>query len=451
MKKYIGTILVLLIALFIQVFPVLAWDDCPFGLVNDPYPGSCPRYIDTNNDGICDHSQSAPVVPSDSPVAPVPEGTGGEIQREEIPLALPEETTSSTSQRGDQDVQGYAQSLEKLSLLSLKELKALTIQELSDTYYLPSEPLISALALKGVSANEGTSLNAILKEGGFSRSEFLTFLGEVYASPEANSQGDANSQGSEASSNLDNTGIVSRTDTLSTGTSSTPTLLAVGGSQRGKSSPLWWTRGEAFALFSTLFLVLLLKGLTLYQKRFPKKSLSWFTLKNYHFALNLILLLSFALSFISGLMDYLSLTFNLFSAWGKTIVALHYDSSFVMLLVGAVHAFWHIPYYRGCLRQTGKLWKKNRETFWKWALNIVLTASFIVSILSGLLNYLALLFRWTGVAFPSLEVHIYSSLVMMAVSVLHTLWHLEYYRKNLSLSPSKRKKTASETEICPIS
>ncbi|MGB9874710.1 MAG: hypothetical protein ACPLOU_01090, partial [bacterium] len=217
MKKYTGTILVLLIALFTQVFPVLAWDDCPFGLVNDPYPGSCPRYIDTNNDGICDHSQSAPVVPSDSPVAPLPEGTGGEIQGEEIPLALPEETSSSTSQRGDQDVQGYAQSLEKLSLLSLKELKALTIQELRDTYYLPSEPLISALALKGISANEGTSLNAILKEGGFSRSEFLTFLGEVYASP------DANSQGSEASSNLDNTGIVSRTDTLSTGTSSTPT------------------------------------------------------------------------------------------------------------------------------------------------------------------------------------------------------------------------------------
>jgi len=37
-----------------------AWDDCPNGLVNDKYPGSCPRYIDTDNDGICDHSQPAP-------------------------------------------------------------------------------------------------------------------------------------------------------------------------------------------------------------------------------------------------------------------------------------------------------------------------------------------------------------------------------------------------------
>jgi hypothetical protein len=35
-----------------------AWDDCPKGLVNDPYPGACRRYVDTNGDGICDLSQS---------------------------------------------------------------------------------------------------------------------------------------------------------------------------------------------------------------------------------------------------------------------------------------------------------------------------------------------------------------------------------------------------------
>ena len=37
-----------------------AWDDCVFGKVNDQYPGDCPRYIDTDNDNICDHSQPAP-------------------------------------------------------------------------------------------------------------------------------------------------------------------------------------------------------------------------------------------------------------------------------------------------------------------------------------------------------------------------------------------------------
>jgi len=29
---------------------------CPYGLVNDPYPGQCRRYVDLNGDGICDLS-----------------------------------------------------------------------------------------------------------------------------------------------------------------------------------------------------------------------------------------------------------------------------------------------------------------------------------------------------------------------------------------------------------
>jgi hypothetical protein len=29
---------------------------CPFGLVDDPYPGRCRRYVDSNGDGICDYS-----------------------------------------------------------------------------------------------------------------------------------------------------------------------------------------------------------------------------------------------------------------------------------------------------------------------------------------------------------------------------------------------------------
>lgn len=40
--------------------PIYAWEDCPLGVTDCPYPGECSRYIDTNNDGICDHSQSAP-------------------------------------------------------------------------------------------------------------------------------------------------------------------------------------------------------------------------------------------------------------------------------------------------------------------------------------------------------------------------------------------------------
>jgi hypothetical protein len=39
---------------------IFAWEDCPFGEKDCPYPGLCGRYVDTDNDSICDHSQPAP-------------------------------------------------------------------------------------------------------------------------------------------------------------------------------------------------------------------------------------------------------------------------------------------------------------------------------------------------------------------------------------------------------
>jgi len=55
--------LILLIALIVitmTIIPAIAWNDCPKNLTNDPYPGKCNKYIDTDNDGICDHSQPPP-------------------------------------------------------------------------------------------------------------------------------------------------------------------------------------------------------------------------------------------------------------------------------------------------------------------------------------------------------------------------------------------------------
>ncbi|NLT36483.1 MAG: hypothetical protein GXX83_11380 [Gaiellales bacterium] len=38
----------------------VAWGSCRKGLVNDPYPGRCHDYSDTNGDDICDLSQPDP-------------------------------------------------------------------------------------------------------------------------------------------------------------------------------------------------------------------------------------------------------------------------------------------------------------------------------------------------------------------------------------------------------
>lgn len=41
---------------------------CPYGLVNDPYPGQCPRYTDLNGDGFCDFSQTSDSIAPDTGV-----------------------------------------------------------------------------------------------------------------------------------------------------------------------------------------------------------------------------------------------------------------------------------------------------------------------------------------------------------------------------------------------
>jgi len=58
LKVKIGTLLIgLLMPAF---FAIAQWNDCPYGLTNDSAPGKCGRYIDTDNDGVCDHSQLSP-------------------------------------------------------------------------------------------------------------------------------------------------------------------------------------------------------------------------------------------------------------------------------------------------------------------------------------------------------------------------------------------------------
>jgi len=51
----------IMLAILLLAAPATAlWNDCPYGEVNDKHPGDCGRYIDTDRDGICDHSQPAP-------------------------------------------------------------------------------------------------------------------------------------------------------------------------------------------------------------------------------------------------------------------------------------------------------------------------------------------------------------------------------------------------------
>ena len=50
---------VVLLIVLLTPIAVYAWNDCPYGLLNDPFPGQCRHYIDSGGDGLCDLSQVA--------------------------------------------------------------------------------------------------------------------------------------------------------------------------------------------------------------------------------------------------------------------------------------------------------------------------------------------------------------------------------------------------------
>lgn len=57
-RKYIIFLIIIYILIILNSISIYAWDNCPFGMENDPFPGNCSRYIDTNSDNICDRSQT---------------------------------------------------------------------------------------------------------------------------------------------------------------------------------------------------------------------------------------------------------------------------------------------------------------------------------------------------------------------------------------------------------
>ncbi|NPV50785.1 MAG: 4Fe-4S binding protein [Candidatus Methanofastidiosum sp.] len=74
MNKTSVFLFTLLLMSIININHVYSWDDCPFGETNSScvYPGDCGKYIDTNNNRICDRSEPSPsITQNQSKVIPV--------------------------------------------------------------------------------------------------------------------------------------------------------------------------------------------------------------------------------------------------------------------------------------------------------------------------------------------------------------------------------------------
>jgi hypothetical protein len=447
MKRYRWILILLVVAgvLGLGTLSAWAWDDCPLGLVNDPYPGACPRYVDTNDDGICDHSQSDPALSAGTESAPTPTNDG---------VDLPTKTGLTDSGAGDAPAllspdpsipqAESAPNLAALSALSNRKLKTMTVADLSG-FGIPSTQLLTALAGRGISADSQTSLASLFRDGGFSRSTFLQFCADLFAQPSAGQTPDPDVP------------LTSFAPTQTSSASSTSTGIVAVVGYNEPPNPSGGLRGipeELWVALITASVLILMKSLALLRTVSRGRSCAWFTLKNYRWSLNLLLTFTFAVSFFSGALDYLTLTFGWFAGWERTIVTVHLDSSLAFLLVAAVHTFWHWPYYRTCWRKAKQLQRQNRKAFWRWGLNLALTASFLISLVSGVLDLLPLRFHLLqGMAPFLLDVHIYSSLVMMGIGVAHALWHLPYYRHYLRRKPSvaaKRGIGAIEPRWKPI-
>jgi len=88
-----------LVILTLAIGSALAEKDCPFGLTDDPAPGQCGRYVDSNGDNICDRSQEL----SQSGGA----STGGQdvVQNEEQPATEgPAEQGSGTDASNEPEI-----------------------------------------------------------------------------------------------------------------------------------------------------------------------------------------------------------------------------------------------------------------------------------------------------------------------------------------------------------
>lgn len=104
----------MLLALLLSVSGAAQWELCPFGEVDDPYPGLCGRYADSDSDGLCDYSQPDP-------------------QERESPTQ--ESTTSLMPDDGVHD------------LVTGKQLKTMTVLEAANIYGIDATDY--ALALGG--------------------------------------------------------------------------------------------------------------------------------------------------------------------------------------------------------------------------------------------------------------------------------------------------------------
>lgn len=138
-----------LLLISVTISSVGVWDSCPFGLVDDPYPGECSRYVDSDGDSLCDRSQSAP--------------SGDSIVN------------------GFESSEGIDGGLAQISELTGENIQYLTMGQIADHYDIPQEVFLSNVKehfnLDALEADE--KLLAVHDEQGVCAEELMYLAGTM--------------------------------------------------------------------------------------------------------------------------------------------------------------------------------------------------------------------------------------------------------------------------------
>jgi len=146
------------IVLLLPNIAFATWNTCPYGEEDCEYPGECPRYLDTDEDGICDHSQLAP---EDRIVEEVKIEEPTDIDHEELGdlisgKELKDKTVSEIAELYSINSEDYAKELTKVIGYTIKETDS--FQLLHDNYDV--EPSMA----KDVAIAMATNQEIVLEE-----------------------------------------------------------------------------------------------------------------------------------------------------------------------------------------------------------------------------------------------------------------------------------------------
>lgn len=299
-KKFSVSVAVVAVALFLFFSPgfVFAqWNDCPKGEVNDPFPGECGRYIDTDKDGICDHSQPSPQ-----------ERQLASQTKSEAAINQPDYLAQENNSTENYSSQSVVESEEE-HLLTGQEVKEKTVSEVAEIYGIDENVFAQNLSDEyGVKIKTSDSFQLLHDNYGVSPSRVKEIAENLANSSQA---GPKNNQSNSNQNQLAGSGNPS---------------------SHSKKSTYPFFPILAVALFLYLF--------------------GWFWVKkgklsraNFFRFWNFWLLISFLVSGLLGVVLVLRINYQVVVPFPFNVLYWHVEAGILMAIISVFHILWHWRYF----------------------------------------------------------------------------------------------------------